>query len=92
MRRGEVYWYDFGARAKRRPVVVLTGTRSLQYLSTATVAAITTTVRGTRSEVALSMDDGVPRPCVINPHQVHTVEQTTLGVRITQLSDRSCAA
>lgn len=85
MRRGEVYWYDFGPRAKRRPVVVLTGTRSLPHLSTATVAAVTSTVRGTRSEVALSIDDGLPRSCAINLHQLHTVEQADLGARLTQL-------
>lgn len=86
MRRGEVYWYDFGPRAKRRPVVVLTGSRSLPHLSTATVAAVTSTVRGTRSEVALSVEDGLPKPCAINLYQLHTVEQAHLGARLTQLS------
>lgn len=87
MRRGEVYWYDFGRTAKRRPVVVLTGTRSLPHLSTATVAVLTTTVRGVRSEVAVGEAEGVPKPCAINLHQVHTVEQAALTGFITQLPD-----
>jgi mRNA-degrading endonuclease toxin of MazEF toxin-antitoxin module len=87
VRRGDVYWYDFGGRAKRRPVVVLTGTKSLGYLSTATVAAVSTTIRGTRSEVALSAADGLPKPCVINLHQLHTIEQTDLGPLIAQLPE-----
>jgi mRNA-degrading endonuclease toxin of MazEF toxin-antitoxin module len=82
-----VYWYDYGGRAKRRPVVVLTGTMSLAYLSTATVAAVTTTIRGTRSEVALSQAEGLPKPCVINLHQVHTIEQSDVGPLIAQLPD-----
>ncbi len=87
MRRGEVSWYDFGRSAKRRPVVVLTGTRSLAHLSTATVAVLTTTVRGVMSEVAVSETDGVPKACAINLHQVHTVEQGALTGLITQLPD-----
>lgn len=87
MRRGEVYWYDFGSKAKRRPVLILTGSRSLPHLSTATVAVLTTTVRGTRSEVSLSPAHGVPKACAVNLHQLHTVEQAALGPRITHLSD-----
>ena len=86
MKRGDVYWYDFGGSAKRRPVLVLTGTRNLPHLSTATVAAITTTVRGTRSEVTLSTKDGLPRACAVNLHQLHTIEQARVGPLVTQLS------
>ncbi len=91
MIRGEVYWYDFGATAKRRPVVVLTGSASLGVLSSVTVAMVTGTIRGTRSEVALSEADGLPKPCAINLHQLHTVEQTSVGERITLLSDELMA-
>lgn len=87
MRRGEVYWYDFGPRAKRRPVLLLTGTRSLPHLSTATVAVLTTTVRGVKSEVALTEAHGLPKACAVNLHQLHTVEQSDLDGFIAQLPD-----
>ena len=92
MRRGEVYWYDFGGKAKRRPVLVLTGSQSLPHLSTATVAILTTTIRNTRSEVALSTAHGVPKACAVNLHQLHTVEQSALQQRVTQLSEERMAA
>ncbi len=86
MRRGEVYWYDFGGRAKRRPVLILTGTASLPHLSTATVAAITSTIRGTKSEVVVTSNEGLPKTCAINLHQIHTVEQSGLQVCLSRLS------
>lgn len=87
MRRGEVYWFDFGRPAKRRPVLVLTGTRSLPNLSTVTVAALSTTIRGVKSEVPLDESHGLPRPCAVNLHQLHTVEQAELEGFVTQLPD-----
>lgn len=87
MRRGEVYWHQFGKPDKRRPVVVLTATRSLHYLDAATVASVTRTRRGVPSEVELSVDDGLPQVCAVNLHQIATVPQRHLGPYITQLTD-----
>ncbi len=68
-------------------MAILTGTCSLGHLSTATVAAVTTTMRGAKSEVAIGIDEGLPRPCVVDLHHVHTIEQSALGARLTQLGE-----
>ena len=60
--RGDVRLYQFAQPDKKRPVVVLTRDSALAYLSTATVAPITSTIRGVPPEVVLGKDDGIRRP------------------------------
>jgi mRNA-degrading endonuclease toxin of MazEF toxin-antitoxin module len=57
--RGDVRLYQFAPPGKRRPIVVLTRDSALAYLSTVTVAPITSTMRGVPSEVLLNADDGM---------------------------------
>jgi mRNA interferase MazF len=84
--RGDVRLYSFTAPDKKRPVLVLTRDSAIGYLSTVTVAPITTTIRGVPSEVALNEDDGMKAPCAVNLHNAVTVSQERLGKRVTQLS------
>ena len=76
--------------------MVLTRDSSLSLLSSATVAPITSTMRGVVSEVALNEDDGMKSPCAVNLHNTLTVSQHRLGRRVAQLSTRRmneiCAA
>jgi mRNA interferase MazF len=84
--RGDVRLYQFATPDKKRPVVVLTRDSSIRYLSTVTVAPITSTIRGVPSEVVLSEQDGVKRPCAVNLHNSITVAQSRLGKRVARLS------
>jgi mRNA interferase MazF len=60
MKQGDVYWFRFRAPDKRRPVLILTRNSAISYLTSVTVAQITTTIRGVPSEVALTPGtDGV---------------------------------
>jgi mRNA interferase MazF len=85
MKRGEVRWYRFARPDKRRPVLVLTRDSVLEYLGEVTIAPITSTIRNIPSEVALSPDDGVSRPCAINLDHVQTVSKQDLGSVIATL-------
>jgi mRNA interferase MazF len=91
LERGEVRFHKFASPDKRRPVVVLTRPSSIPRLSTVTVAAITSTIRGVPSEVALSEQDGMKAPCAVNLHHLTTVQQDHLGPRVTLLSDARMA-
>jgi len=51
--RGEVRLYEFAAPDKMRPALVLTRNSAIGYLSTVTVAPVTSTIRGVPSEVVL---------------------------------------
>ncbi len=87
LERGEVRFHKFAPPDKRRPVVVLTRPSSIPRLTTVTVAAITSTIRGVPSEVVLNEQDGMKGACAVNLHHVTTVQQDHLGPRITLLSD-----
>lgn len=84
--RGDVRLYRFAPPDKKRPVVVLTRDSAIPYLSTVTVAPITSTIRGVPSEVVLNEDDGLKASCAVNLHNAVTVSQDRLGRRLAQLS------
>src|ERR1035438_10058279 len=84
--RGDVRLYKFAAPDKRRPVVVLTRDTAIGYLSTVTVAPITSTIRGVPSEVLLNEDDGMKCPCAVNLHNAVTVSRERLSKRVARLS------
>lgn len=77
-------------------MLVLTRSSALPYLSRATVAPITSTIRGVPSEVVLGPEDGMKQPCAVNLHNVMTVSQENLGRRVGELEPRRmrevCAA
>lgn len=84
--RGDVRLYHFAPPNKKRPVVVLTRNSAIEYLSTITIAPITSTIRGVPSEVALDEQDGMKSPCAVNLHNAVTVSKDRLGKRVAQLS------
>jgi mRNA interferase MazF len=84
--RGDIRLYRFAPPDKQRPVVVLTRDRAVAYLSTVTVAPITSTIRGVPSEVLLDEADGMKKPCAVNLHNMVTVSQQRLGKRLARLS------
>lgn len=67
-------------------MVVLTRDSALRYLSTVTVAPVTSTIRGVPSEVRLGEEDGMKAPCAVNLHHAVTVSQQRLGKRVAQLA------
>jgi mRNA interferase MazF len=94
--RGDVCLYNFAAPNRKRPVVVVTRNSAIAFLSTVTVAPISSTIRGVPSEVRLSEEDGMKAPCAVNMHNAITVSQDRLGKRVAHLSslrmNEICAA
>lgn len=87
MKRGEVRWYTFAAPDKRRPVLILTRTSALRFLTGITVAPITSTIRTIPSEVLLTpTEDGVLNLCAVNLDNIQTIQKEQLGRRLTTLS------
>jgi mRNA interferase MazF len=84
--RGDIRMYRFAPPDKQRPVVVLTRESAIAYLSTVTIAPITSTIRGVPSEVILDEADGMKTPCAANLHNIVTVSQERLGKRVAGLS------
>ena len=86
-RRGDIWQYRFRAPDKRRAVVVLTRQEVLPLLRTATVAPITSTIRGLPSEVIVGADEGLKHDSAVNLDHVQTVEQRLLHSFIGTLSE-----
>jgi mRNA interferase MazF len=85
--RGEVRLYRFRPPDKARPVLVLTRSSAVPYLTSVTVAPITSTIRAVPSEVVVDVDDGMKGPCAINLHNIVTVSKAGLGRRVTALGE-----
>lgn len=96
LERGEIRLYRFERPDKERPVLILTRSSAIGYLSRVTVAPITSTIRGVPSEVPLGVEDGMRQPCAANLHNLVTVRQDAIGRRLGRLSPRRmrdvCAA
>jgi len=76
--RGEVWLYRFAPPDKRRPVLVLSRPALLRVLRTATVAAITRSLHGSPTEVALDAEHGLKAPSCVNLAHIFTVPRGEL--------------
>jgi mRNA interferase MazF len=84
--RGEIRLVRFPRPDKQRPALILTRGSALDFLNTATIAPITSTIRDIPTEVVLGIDDGMKRPCAVNLDHVQTIASTRLGRRVSSLS------
>lgn len=72
---------------KSRPVLILTRELVRPYLTTVTVAPITTTVRGLSTEVPVGSANGLAGPSVVSCENVTTIPTRSLGAQIGVLLD-----
>jgi len=84
--QGDVYWYTFKEPDKRRPVLILTRNSAIPFLTSITIAPITSTIRDIPTEVILSPADGLFTDCAINLDNIQTVRKARMGSFIAQLS------
>lgn len=86
MRHGNIYWYEFQPPDKRRPVVILTRTSAIGFLSSITIAPITSTIRGIPTEVVLSPTEGFANDCAVNLDNIQTIPKARLQAYHTHLA------
>lgn len=87
MLRGDVYWVTFRRPDKRRPVLIVTRTSALTFLTSITIAPLTTNIRDIPCEVELTpFEDGVLQHCVVNCDNLQTITKRALEQKITTLS------
>jgi mRNA interferase MazF len=90
MQRGEI-WFA-ATPGGDRPVLVLTRDPVADRIGSVVVAALTRTVRGLVSELALSaVEDGVPTDCVVNLDNIHTIPRESFRRPIVMLQARRMA-
>lgn len=87
MKRGEIRWYTFGSPDKRRPVLLLTRDDVIDRIKEIMVVPVTRTIRGIKTELLLTENDGMPTTCVLNFDHVTLAHRSRLGARLTDLPD-----
>jgi mRNA-degrading endonuclease toxin of MazEF toxin-antitoxin module len=73
MNRGDVWQLDLGGRAGRRPALILTRQGVIAHLNKLTVAEITTSGKGYRTEVAIGLKANLPRESFVQLDNIQTV-------------------
>jgi mRNA interferase MazF len=86
VRRGEIWWEDLEPPAGRRPVLLLSRNEAYSVRKLVIVAPVTTRVRHIPSEVPLGLEDGLPKPCVVNLDTITTIAMSSLSERLATLS------
>jgi mRNA interferase MazF len=77
---------------KRRPILILTRTSAISFLTGITIAPITTTIRAIPSEVVLTAADGLFEECAVNLDTIQTIAKAKLGGFITHLRPEKLVA
>ncbi|MGB7294215.1 MAG: type II toxin-antitoxin system PemK/MazF family toxin [Candidatus Aminicenantales bacterium] len=88
MKKDEVWWARLKPPAGRRPVVLLSRDEAYPVRTAVTVAPLTTTIRGIAVEVPVGLEEGLPRPGVVNCDSMLTIPKACLESMIAQLSQR----
>lgn len=76
--RGDIWMVEMPRPDKRRPVLVLSRPSLIGLLHTVTVAAVTSTLRGSPTEVELGTPEGLKGASCVNLCNVFTIEQRRL--------------
>lgn len=96
LKRGEIWLLDLPRPDKRRPVLVLSRPSLISLLHTVTVAAITSTLRGSPTEVELGSAEGLKRTSCVNLCNLFTIEKrrlrTFVGTVSTEKMRQVCQA
>lgn len=87
MRRGEIRWYIFRRPDKRRPVLILTRNDVIDRFNEIIVVPATRTIRGLTTEVALTVEDGMPVACALNFDHIALAQRDRLGAALCSLPD-----
>jgi mRNA interferase MazF len=83
----EIWWAELPEPIGRRPVLILTRSPAVGYLSHLVVAEVTSTIRGIPIEVPLGKSEGL-KACVANLDNLHSVPKGRLRARAGSLAGR----
>jgi mRNA interferase MazF len=86
MQNGEIYWANLDTPAGHRPVLLLSRNSSYNLRDFILVSPVTTRIRHISSEVNLTIEEGLPKPCVVNLDVIHTISRNRFQEKITSLS------
>ncbi len=88
MNRGEIRWYTFHLPDKRRPVLGLSRDEVIYRLNEIIVAPVTRTIRGLRTEVLLTEEDGMPAAYAANFDHLALGQRNRFGSVLCTLAEQ----
>ncbi len=86
LNRGEIWLLRLPRPDKRRPVLILSRPSLIRVLHTVTVAAITSTLRGSPTEVAVGPETGLKATSCVNLCNIFTVRQSDIRTFVGTVS------
>jgi len=78
MRRGEIWEADVGGKAGRRPVLILTRSGVIPYLSKVVVAEVTSQGKGYPTQVAIDQTANLSKPSFVSAESLHSLPKDRL--------------
>lgn len=87
MKRGDIWEADLGARAGKRPVVILTRSAVIPHLNKLTVAEITSQGKGYPTQVDIDQQANLPRHSFVQLDNLQTIPKQRLEKYIGTLDE-----
>lgn len=84
--RGDIWLLQMASPDKRRPVLILSRPALIAALHTVTVAAITSTLRGSPTEIELGIEQGLKHISCVNLCNLFTIRKSDLRGYVGALS------
>lgn len=78
MKRGEIWEADIGGKAGKRPILILTRSGVIPYLSKVVVAEVTTQGKGYPTQVAIGVRGNLRKPSFVSAESLHSVPKDRL--------------
>ena len=85
MKRGQVWWARLPARAKTRPVVLVSRDEAYERRALLMIAPVTRRIREIPAEVGVGAAEGLPGDSVANCDSLRTIRRSLLQERIGTL-------
>ncbi|MBI2335990.1 MAG: type II toxin-antitoxin system PemK/MazF family toxin [Deltaproteobacteria bacterium] len=78
MRRGEIWEADIGGRAGKRPILILTRSGVIPYLSKIVVAEITRQGKGYPTQIPIGVSGNLPKSSFVSAESLHSLPKERL--------------
>lgn len=78
MNRGEIWDADIGGRVGKRPVLILTRSRVIPYLSKVIIAEITSQGKGYPTQIDIGLEGNLSKHSFVSAESLHTVPKERL--------------
>ena len=86
MNRGDIWEADIGGKAGRRPVLILTRSGVIPYLSKVVVAEITTQGKGYPTQIDIGQKGNLSKHSFVSAESLHTISKDRLLRQLGELS------